>query len=172
MNRDDDLAREDIEDLMAAECWRLLERSDLGRLALDGPDGKPDLFPVNYVVRSGHIYFRTAPGAKLAGIARSPDVAFEADGWDGSFRWSIVVKAVATTLRLVDDDRSSSIASAHPSGKPTVVRLIPSAISGRRFRDARVIQSVEAVPEHAEPVDRKPIHIPHFAPPQTDEPSA
>ena len=35
--------------LTEEECWNLLARRELGRLALTGPTG-PEIFPVNYVV--------------------------------------------------------------------------------------------------------------------------
>lgn len=160
---------DEVEELTTAECWRLLERGDLGRLAVEGVDGSPDVFPVNYVVRAGHIYFRTAPGAKLAALVRSPAVAFEADGWEGAFQWSIVVRATASSMRLLDDAPLSTIAPAHPSDKAIAVRLLPSSISGRRFRDAR-LTTRHTTPLVHEPSDRKPVPIPHFPPPKNGAP--
>jgi len=160
---------DEVEELTTAECWRLLERGDLGRLAVESVDGSPDVFPVNYAVRAGHIYFRTAPGSKLAALVRSPAVAFEADGWDGAFQWSIVVRATASALRLLDDAPLSTIASAHPDDKAIVVRLVPSSLSGRRFRDVRVTMR-HTTPLVHEPVDRKPVPIPHFPPPNSGTP--
>ena len=50
------------------ECWNLLARCQLGRLAVD-VDGEPDIFPVNYVVDGPRVLFRTAPGSKLAQLS-------------------------------------------------------------------------------------------------------
>lgn len=161
MNRRDEL----VEDLTTAECWRLLERADLGRLAVESTDGSPDVFPVTYAVHAGHIYFRTAPGAKLTDLTRSSAVAFEADGSDGNFRWSVVVRAAATAVRLLDDAPLSEILPAHPSQKSILVRLLPSSISGRRFRDARVtVRPATASGARTPPEDRKPVPIAHHSP--------
>ena len=55
-----------IEILENAECWDLLREHQVGRLAVDIA-GRPDIFPINYLVHGGGILFRTAPGTKLAG---------------------------------------------------------------------------------------------------------
>ncbi|MEY2957656.1 MAG: hypothetical protein RLZZ01_224, partial [Actinomycetota bacterium] len=47
-----------VEQLVPDECWRLLERHEVGRLAVSVSD-RPDIFPVNYVVDQGGIVFRT-----------------------------------------------------------------------------------------------------------------
>lgn len=161
--------QDDVEHLTTAECWRLLEQADLGRLAVSDSDGNPDVFPVNFLARSGHLYLRTAPGAKLADLAEAADVAFEVDGTEGTFRWSVVVRARADALRLVDDAPLADIPTAHPSEKSVIVRLVPSSLSGRRFRDVRArLRRTE--PRTQEPVDRKPVPIPHFPPPTKGTP--
>ncbi|PSL37155.1 nitroimidazol reductase NimA-like FMN-containing flavoprotein (pyridoxamine 5'-phosphate oxidase superfamily) [Labedella gwakjiensis] len=161
--------QDDVEHLTTAECWRLLEQAELGRLAVSATDGKPDVFPLNFVARSGHLYLRTAPGAKLADLTGAADVAFEVDGTDGTFRWSVVVRARADTLRLLDDAPLEDIPTAHPSGKSIVVRLVPTTVTGRRFRDARVTTR-RTTPRIHEPSDRKPVPIPHFPPPKKGTP--
>jgi len=47
------------------ECWDLLEGVTLGRL-VTSVDGRPEIFPVNYVVQPRTILLRTAEGTKLA----------------------------------------------------------------------------------------------------------
>jgi nitroimidazol reductase NimA-like FMN-containing flavoprotein (pyridoxamine 5'-phosphate oxidase superfamily) len=54
-----------LEDIPAAECWELLGRHDMGRIAIV-VDGKPQIFPVNYGLKGNVIVFRTAAGTKLA----------------------------------------------------------------------------------------------------------
>ena len=43
--------------LSEEECWNLLARRELGRLAL-AVNGEPDIFPVNYVVDGPRVLFR------------------------------------------------------------------------------------------------------------------
>ena len=59
-----------VEILDADECWALLRSIRVGRLAMCA-DGRPLIFPVNYVVDGRSIVFRTAPGTKLAAAPRS-----------------------------------------------------------------------------------------------------
>ena len=131
-----DPARE-IERLGTAECWRLLERNSLGRLAVGGPGGAPDVFPVNFHVHSGAIYVRSAPGSKLMAIAARPAVAFEIDGEDALFHWSVVIKGSARRLDSDDEIRESGIeklVSASPASTHDFICITPSSVTGRRFR--------------------------------------
>jgi len=171
-----------VEELPTAECWRLLEYAQLGRLAVDGADGIPDVFPVNFLVHSGAVYIRTAPGGKIASVTARPVAAFEVDGEAPAFRWSVVIRGAA---HRVDDDadiRASGILelmSWSPTSKHQVIRLTPATVTGRRFR-----RRLPDVPRHATvPVSHdigkvaapgngheggKPTPIPHFPPPVPD----
>lgn len=116
-------------------CWNLLARRELGRLAV-WVDGKPDIFPVNYVIDGPQVLFRTAPGSKLAGLSQSPDVAFEVDEYDDTHAASVVLKGVATRLeRLVDIEAADALPLNPwiPTLKYRWVRISPSSITGRRF---------------------------------------
>jgi hypothetical protein len=132
-----DAAAGGIEHLSTAECWRLLERSALGRLAVEGRGGVPDVFPVNFTVHSGSIYLRSAPGSKLMDIAARPAVAFEIDGEDPLFHWSVVTKG---TARRLDSDAEihesgvDALVSASPTSKHNFICITPSSVTGRRFR--------------------------------------
>src|SRR5688572_9090385 len=85
--------------LTEEQCWNLLERHHLGRIALDA-EGAPDIFPVNYVVDGSHVLFRTAPGTKLAELTENPHVAFEVDEHDESFAASVILKGEAHRLEV------------------------------------------------------------------------
>ena len=113
---------------------RLLRRHDLGRLAVSTESGV-DVFPVNYLMHGGNLYFRTAPGAKLESIEQHPEVAFEIDGGWGKRVWSVVVHGDAA--RLVDDDEivGSGIAwfrSRLEGERYEFVKIAPRSVSGRR----------------------------------------
>lgn len=121
--------------LSEEECWNLLARREVGRLAVS-VDGKPDIFPVNYVVDGPRVLFRTAPGSKLADLSANPDVAFEVDEHDASSAASVVIRGVAKSLSLqseIDAADALELAPWIPTLKYRWVRISPVSISGRRF---------------------------------------
>jgi len=118
-------------------CWGLLRSTEVGRLAMT-VGGEPDIFPVNFVVDHGTIVFRTAPGAKLAGVVIGHSVAFEVDSYqpDASEAWSVVVKGrgeqITRSQELIDtSDLPLFPWQAGP--KHRFVRIVPTDVSGRRF---------------------------------------
>lgn len=123
------------------ECWGLLREVSVGRLAVWLKD-HPEIFPVNYTVDHGSVVFRTGPGRKLDGAKGDTPVAFEADGVnaDTGVAWSVVVKGSATVLEStgdVLDSFSLSLFPWQPGRKDTFVRIVPTEISGRRFKVAQ-----------------------------------
>ena len=119
------------------ECWELLERTSVGRLAVDVA-GRPDIFPINYTVDDNTIVFRSAAGTKLAASVLMHHVAFEIDGFapDGRTAWSVVVKGRAHEVqRMVELYEAEDLPLfpwvAFP--KPNFVRISPTAVTGRRF---------------------------------------
>ncbi|MEV5068755.1 pyridoxamine 5'-phosphate oxidase family protein [Microbacterium sp. LMI12-1-1.1] len=127
---------EKVEHLEAAHCWRLLETTQIGRLAIEGRDGRPDVFPVNYLVHDGSVFIRSAPGSKLRSIAKHPSVAFEIDGETASAHWSVVVHADAHRMDTDADIEASGVlelASNSPTEKDDFIRLVPESVSGRSF---------------------------------------
>lgn len=118
------------------ECWNLLERRDLGRFAVAGPDG-PEIFPVTYIVDGPSVLFRTAPGAKLAAIAADARVTFEADEYDDVSAASVVVHGTARALEKqseIDAAELLGLVSWLPTLKYRWMRLSAASITGRRFR--------------------------------------
>ncbi len=118
------------------DCWRLLAKANLGRIAVQTTDGL-DIFPINSVVTGEAVFFRSAPGSKLVDIAANPVVAFEVDGRHGGHRWSVVVKGAAHRLDRDDMIESSGVLrlpTATSTEKFNYVRIIPTSISGRRIR--------------------------------------
>ena len=125
-----------IEKLETAECWRLLETTSFGRLAVINADGTPDIFPVNLVPHEGSLYVRTARDAKLLHIAQHPAVAFEVDDHDEHVRWSVVVRGDAERVTRDDEIRDSGVMnlpSWSPAPKFFVIRIAGRAVTGRRF---------------------------------------
>lgn len=133
------MADEDpFERLDDTECWRLLGTADLMRVAVAVGD-QVEIFPVNAVVDGESIVFRTAPGTKLAAVAVAHRVAVEADGYDEQTRraWSVVAKGSAEILKHFTDIYAAQRLPVQPwsaGPKDDYVRVLPSSVTGRRFR--------------------------------------
>ena len=134
---------EPLEQLSESECWTLLRTVDTGRLATPTAHGGVDVFPVNHLVDQGSIVFRTALGSKLTNALGAAEVAFEADnvartiGEQVVDPWSVVIHATAELITLdteLFDSFELTVRPWHVSNKPYFVRLVPTLVSGRRFR--------------------------------------
>jgi len=118
------------------ECWDLLTGVALGRI-VTSVDGQPEIFPVNYVVQHKTILFRTAEGTKLVSTAINHRVLFEVDDHNVAEGWSVIVKGNARSLRTDEQIEEAERAQLLPwttSEKTHYVRVIPEAVTGRRFR--------------------------------------
>jgi hypothetical protein len=123
--------------LETSTCWKLLRDAEVGRLAVS-VGGRPDIFPVNFVVDHGSIVFRTAEGTKLAAAVLGRAVAFEVDGYDADVgdAWSVVVKGPATEIERMQDVYEALDLPLFPwnaAPKHRFVRIEPDDVSGRRF---------------------------------------
>ncbi|CAM3003957.1 pyridoxamine 5'-phosphate oxidase family protein [Prescottella defluvii] len=113
----------------------LLATERLGRLVLV-TDDRPDVYPVNYVVHDGKIYFRTAEGDKLTELTLKPLTTFQVDHADATSAWSIVVHGIARTLVRFDEINAAeefALQSWVPTSKYNFVEIRPTEIHGRRF---------------------------------------
>lgn len=127
---------EPVRELDEQECWDLVAAAPFGRLALSVFDDV-DIVPINAVLSRGELYFRTAPGSKLAELAANPRVAFEIDGYDDDTAFSVVVKGTAERLeRQADIDAADELPLAPwvPTLKYRWVRIHPDSVTGRVFR--------------------------------------
>jgi nitroimidazol reductase NimA-like FMN-containing flavoprotein (pyridoxamine 5'-phosphate oxidase superfamily) len=128
----------DVERLDEEACWELLGRNEIGRLAVSVL-GEPDIFPINYIADGPRLYFRTAPGSKLAELSANPRVAFEVDEHDGESAASVVVKGSAQRVELqreIDALDALPLTPWIPTLKYRWVQITPDSISGRRFNRA------------------------------------
>lgn len=130
------LIDEGLELLDEDECRRLLRHEDLGRVGVT-MGALPAIFPVNYVVLDGDVFFRTSPGSKLAAAAANAIVAFEVDQHDRADHsgWSVLVVGRA---EVVDDPDLVALASSeglqpYATGRrANLVRVETELVSGRR----------------------------------------
>lgn len=118
------------------QAWELLEATRHGRL-VGVVGGRADIFPVNIAVRDRKVYFRTAPGTKLAEVAINDNVLIEADGILSDQAWSVVVRGSARLLqtsREISAAETLSLQPWVPGSKEQFVVITPSEISGRHFQ--------------------------------------
>jgi len=132
--------RSGLERLSRQECVALMQGEEVGRLVVVD-NGRPLIFPVNYVLDGEAPVFRTASGTKLWASTRAP-VAFEADSVDKETRsgWSVVVHGIAQEVTAFDrPDLQARVAGLPvepwaPGERPSFVRIEPRLITGRRVR--------------------------------------
>lgn len=167
-----------VEHLPTAECWELLERTSLGRLAVVRSDGEPDIFPVNYLTHEGSLYLRTARDSKLLHIAHHRVVAFEIDGESDAMHWSVVVRGPADRVTSDTDLRESGVRGLHswsPTLKMFAIRIAAHTVTGRRFSlspatpgDMRAFEGSSELPDMSQADDprraTRPTAIPHRTP--------
>ena len=164
-----------VEKLSTAESWGLIEGDSLGRLALVDAAGEPQIYPVNYAVNEGVVFIRTANDSKLRSIRVRPVVALEVDGVEADERWSVVIRGAASQVETDAElrrSRSTGLRSLSPTPKPFVLRLEPTAVTGRRFRasasdranEEMQVQALTTPADDAPAGARRPQAIPHFAP--------
>ena len=128
-------------ELDRAECLRLLAATNLGRLAVNAPEGlAPVIRPVNYVfdANSNSVVFRSAAGSKLARIVLSGHAAFEIDGVEpaGETGWSVIVIGVAEEVKHAPDVQrleQMRLQPLAPGSKPHLIRIRANVVSGRRI---------------------------------------
>lgn len=129
--RSDD--RTSINALDVDECLVLLRWENIGRLAFSTHGEAPVVVPVNFVMHEGDIYFRSTDGPKLDRVRELP-VSFQVDRFDQYRRigWSVLVRGVA---HEVDASAVADLAidSWAPGDLEHLVRVVPTAISGRRL---------------------------------------
>ncbi|MEO7447724.1 MAG: pyridoxamine 5'-phosphate oxidase family protein [Humibacillus sp.] len=123
-----------VQDLHPDDCWRFLERHELGRLAFHLLD-EVHLVPINYAVDDRRLLFLTAEGSKLLGLTMNADVAFEVDEVSGEQASSVIVRGRARQLA----GSSAWVADRLPlrpwidTPKHIVVEIIADEVTGRRF---------------------------------------
>ena len=125
-----------LELLTEGQCRELIGAEQLGRVGVS-VGALPAIFPVNYCMVDGDIFFRTGEGTKLRRAVEGGVIGFEVDHVDPDTRdgWSVLVVGMA---RLVADAELVELGEidvepwAGP-GRTHVVRVHPELISGRRI---------------------------------------
>jgi len=135
MEDDDTRPADPLAVLTEDESWARLTSQELGRLVTRVGD-LIDVFPVNYIVDSGTILFRTAEGSKLVELTVHDEVLFEVDDHTDSDAWSVVVRGHARRLATSDEVAEADglpLRPWVPTLKYNYVRIEPTSLSGRAF---------------------------------------
>ena len=117
------------------QSWDLISGVHLGRL-VTVLEGRPEIFPVNFVVQRRTILFRSAEGTKLFSTVMNDHVLFEADDHGVAEGWSVIVRGTAELLYGSDDIQEAEQAGLYPwipTQKLRFVRITPTDVTGRRF---------------------------------------
>ena len=126
---------EPFTELTLEECWEMLRRHELGRLAFHLAD-EVHITPVNSAVDEDTLLVRTAAGSKLLAVVMNADVAFEIDEHDEHTARSVILRGRAELLDEFSAHRAENL-PLRPwveNPKENVVEIMPTEISGRRFR--------------------------------------
>lgn len=128
-----------LEVLDEEECLALLAGRRFGRLAVVH-DGRPEIFPVNYLLHGTTVVIRTGQGLKLT-LASLARVAFEVDDIDDASRagWSVQVHGVGEDVTDGADPWSQGALDAGvdpwvPGPHEHVVAISHPVFTGRRLR--------------------------------------
>lgn len=127
---------EGLEILSEEECLRLLPTRPVGRVAVSIA-ALPAVFPVNFCVVDGDVYFRTSAGTKLDAAARNAVVAFQVDDFDtfAHTGWSVLVVGQAEVVPPEEVERLEPL-RVRPwarGERAHVVRVSGDLVSGRRI---------------------------------------
>jgi len=100
------------QELTKSECFELLARERLGRVAVVDDRG-PVVFPVNFVLDRHMVVLRTDAGTKLDAAIRGSRVAFEIDGTDSVRHtgWSVLVRGEA--IEVTAQAAAGSLGTGH-----------------------------------------------------------
>lgn len=124
-----------VDELSEPDSWNLLASVALGRLATC-VEGRPEIFPVNFAVQQHTILLRTAEGTKVLHAKLNEHVVFEVDGYNDKEGWSVIVKGRAYVLGASEhvEAERGHVLPWTTTVKDRFIRIVPTQISGRRFR--------------------------------------
>jgi nitroimidazol reductase NimA-like FMN-containing flavoprotein (pyridoxamine 5'-phosphate oxidase superfamily) len=141
-------------ELSTDDCWALLARQELGRLAFRVLD-EQHITPINYAVdvtgqRRPSLLFRTTRTAtKLLSAELGGEVALEIDEIEEDTATSVVVRGFARRLDDEEAHRAENLPLRPWVGpeKHDVVEIVPSVVTGRRFHLSRPWRHLRPAPD-------------------------
>jgi nitroimidazol reductase NimA-like FMN-containing flavoprotein (pyridoxamine 5'-phosphate oxidase superfamily) len=128
-----------LENLSEEDCLALLSTAKYGRVAVVTGDGRPEIFPVNFIVHERTVAFVTG-SAVLKARAPLGYVAFEVDVVDPSSHegWDVVVSGTGADITDALDHlsvlaRSERVEEWAPGKKDRWISIVNPSFSGRRL---------------------------------------
>jgi len=123
-----------LDELSREDCLALLGLHRVGRLAVAVADSSPLVVPVNYLLDGEVVVFRSGVGSKLQALRGTP-VSFQLDEFDEAHRsgWSVLVRGSAYEATHWESEHLI-LPTWAPGDKGHWIRIVPTAISGRRIR--------------------------------------
>jgi nitroimidazol reductase NimA-like FMN-containing flavoprotein (pyridoxamine 5'-phosphate oxidase superfamily) len=128
-----------LEQLTEQECLAMLKTVHYGRIAVVTGEGRPEIFPVNFLLHDKTVVFATESSVMLA-WAPFGHVAFEADNIDAITHegWDVVVKGEGADITGAIDQFSSLARSERldlwaPGDKAHWISIANPEFSGRRL---------------------------------------
>ena len=133
-----------IEPLDEAECLKLIEAGEVGRLAYPSRYG-PAVLPVNYRLHEGTIVFRTTADSPMDEDLRTGiegagyKVAFEIDSIEVAARegWSVLIQGTARHVETETERAALARSGVEPwpgGDRELFIQIVPTRVTGRRIR--------------------------------------
>jgi hypothetical protein len=129
----------ELESLSEEECLALLTHVQYGRVAVVTAEGRPEIFPVNFVLHQRTVVILTG-SAVLQLWAPLGHVAFEADSIDPATQegWDVVVTGEGADISDAVDHlsllaRADRIEEWAPGKKDHWISIVNPRFSGRRL---------------------------------------
>jgi transcriptional regulator with XRE-family HTH domain len=131
-----------LETVTARECRAYLGSQGIGRFVFVDVRG-PVAVPVNYKMLGDDIVFRTHPWTTLAARAAQRRVSLEVDHIDDALAegWSVLVSGRAHRVTEPAELEQVSALGIRPwaaGERETYIRIVPTAITGRRLRNTGI----------------------------------
>jgi nitroimidazol reductase NimA-like FMN-containing flavoprotein (pyridoxamine 5'-phosphate oxidase superfamily) len=122
-----------LDEIAVEECFELLSRCTVGRVAVNVERIGPLVVPVNFVLDGEVIVFRTEEGTKLRLLGQGP-ISFEVDSIDHAHHtgWSVLVRGVAYEA-LPWEVRDLELTTWTGGRKDHWIRIVPGLVTGRRI---------------------------------------
>jgi len=122
-----------LELLGEEQCLELLAAEQIGRLGVS-VGALPAIFPVNYLMIGGDIFFRTGDGLKRRAAIEGNVVGFEVDHIDPTTGTGWSVLAVGVAKEITDGGTEALAVRSWAGGeRDHLMRIHPELISGRRI---------------------------------------
>ena len=123
-----------VVELSDDECWARLEEERVGRLGYQLVD-EIHVVPINYAVADRTLLLRTAAGNKLLAAELHAEVALEIDRFGPDDAWSVLMRGGLQHLEEDEAERLGELGDWTwvPTLKYDLVRVVPTAVTGRHF---------------------------------------